>query len=430
MKRILFVFVVAVLSFFAWGRASATTCTVPNTFSNGTVADANQVNANFSALQSCGNNIDYRNIGVAGLYASQLLPGTTAQATFGGLYGYSFGGYSTTQVPLTLYGVASQTGDLLDILLSVGGTKAAWVDSGGILHLLSAPAMSGASIASGTIPDAALVTAPVTSVTASGNVTSTGGTTPTIGFSSTPSFTSETLTGTGATITSASYSSYFKLGTAGTDTANLLVWGTAYNASSATMIVQDTSTNAVQGVWPSLVGFYESGALVNIDGAGNMGIVGTLHTTGGSTYGNSATVTGTVQNQPTGATVVGPAGACYQASGTACAGSFHTVVIPESSANCSASTIVTASVIEAECAYTLTFSGSAAFSSATSYACFAQGSYNQITGASTMYSFFRDIDNFSGTSAIFYGTYYYTATVAGTITYYPFYLSGAVCSGT
>lgn len=70
--------------------AGATACTIPNTFTAGTAAVASQVNANFTSLQSCANNIDHTNMGAAGIYASQIIPDSTAHATFGGVVEYAF----------------------------------------------------------------------------------------------------------------------------------------------------------------------------------------------------------------------------------------------------------------------------------------------------------------------------------------------------
>ncbi len=75
---------------FACARADATLCTIPNVFSNGTTINAAPFNANFSALQTCGNNIDNSNIGAAGILASQIIPTTVGQATFGGSQVYTF----------------------------------------------------------------------------------------------------------------------------------------------------------------------------------------------------------------------------------------------------------------------------------------------------------------------------------------------------
>lgn len=81
MKR--FALAVAFVAAALLGCASgARACSVPYVFSNGTPADANQVNANFSALVSCINN--------PVLYASQMVPATVGQAVFGSALTYSF----------------------------------------------------------------------------------------------------------------------------------------------------------------------------------------------------------------------------------------------------------------------------------------------------------------------------------------------------
>lgn len=88
MRRALTVLAFSLGAFLA-RPASATTCTIPYTFSNGTAAQAAQVNSNFTSLQSCANNIDFNNIGTSGIYASQIIPGSSAQATFGGSQPYT-----------------------------------------------------------------------------------------------------------------------------------------------------------------------------------------------------------------------------------------------------------------------------------------------------------------------------------------------------
>ncbi len=70
--------------------ASATTCNIPYVFTTNTTINAAPFNADFSALQTCGNNVDNSQIGAAGLYASNILPTNGAQATFGGSQAYSF----------------------------------------------------------------------------------------------------------------------------------------------------------------------------------------------------------------------------------------------------------------------------------------------------------------------------------------------------
>ena len=55
-------------------------CTVPYVFVNGTVAQAGQVNANFNALTQC----------LSSIYASDIVPTSLGQATFGGTLTYQF----------------------------------------------------------------------------------------------------------------------------------------------------------------------------------------------------------------------------------------------------------------------------------------------------------------------------------------------------
>lgn len=287
--------------------ARATTCSIPNTFTNGTTADANQVNANFSALQSCGNSIDYRNIGASGIYASQILPTTAAQATFSAAVGWTITTTSATVVPLTVNSAAAPTADLLDV--SINGTKNVWVASSGALNTLgapvfggaptvstfttagvltntatgvlgstTAPTMSGANITTATIPDAALVTAPVTSVGASGNLGSSGGTTPNITLTATPSFTSVTSTN-GMTAGSSTYGPASAT-VAGLTTVNQGAGAPgfriqSYGSSGYTGL---GSSNAVGagGVTATLLLLqdYNTTNLVAFDTSGNLGIVG------------------------------------------------------------------------------------------------------------------------------------------------------------
>lgn len=143
MKRLVFLVTLACAIALGTHRADATTCTVPNTFVNGTPSDATQVNANFSALQSCGNSIDHNNIGILGIYATQIIPTSVGQAIFGGMYGYTFEPGVPNQVPLTITGTFLQSADLFDIYSQTGGVKEIWVDAAGILHTLNSPALSG-----------------------------------------------------------------------------------------------------------------------------------------------------------------------------------------------------------------------------------------------------------------------------------------------
>jgi hypothetical protein len=85
------------------------TVSIPYTFAGGGYAIGANVDANFSACASAINNIDNTNIGIAGLYPSQMLPTTAPQATFGGNQNYMF----TNQV-------LSRGGNLLPCFLNDG----------------------------------------------------------------------------------------------------------------------------------------------------------------------------------------------------------------------------------------------------------------------------------------------------------------------
>lgn len=147
MKRVLFVVgLIAAIALGSHKTADATSCTIPNVFTNGTSADANQVNANFSSLQSCGNNIDHTNIGSLGIYATQIVPLSVGQAVFGGSFGYAFDPNDPGQVPLTIVGAMSQTADLFDIYNGGQTTKYVWVDSSGNLHAQGVPSLSSANV--------------------------------------------------------------------------------------------------------------------------------------------------------------------------------------------------------------------------------------------------------------------------------------------
>jgi hypothetical protein len=56
----------------------------PNGSGPANIIDATSLNSNFSNICTAGNNINYQNIGSAGIYASQMIPTTNAQAQFGG----------------------------------------------------------------------------------------------------------------------------------------------------------------------------------------------------------------------------------------------------------------------------------------------------------------------------------------------------------
>jgi hypothetical protein len=87
---VLAAFAATLIGFAHPKEARATTCTIPNTFTTGTTINAAPFNANFTALATCGNNIDNSNIGSAGIYASQIICSTVATCTFGATTAVTF----------------------------------------------------------------------------------------------------------------------------------------------------------------------------------------------------------------------------------------------------------------------------------------------------------------------------------------------------
>lgn len=70
--------------------AEAAPCSPSHTYVTGETLTAATLNSNPVTFSGCFSNIDNTNIGAAGLYASQLNPGNSTQATFGGGQSYTF----------------------------------------------------------------------------------------------------------------------------------------------------------------------------------------------------------------------------------------------------------------------------------------------------------------------------------------------------
>lgn len=86
-------FALAVVAAVAMDRAPAyAACSsIPFTFTNGvSTLDATTTNANNNHFQSCSTTVDNSQIGVLGIYASQVIPTSLVQATFGGAFNYTF----------------------------------------------------------------------------------------------------------------------------------------------------------------------------------------------------------------------------------------------------------------------------------------------------------------------------------------------------
>lgn len=110
------------------------TLVVPNVFVNATTIQAAPFNANFNAVAVSVNSVDNTQIGAAGIFASQLIPTTGAQATFGGSSLYTFPAGLSITGALTTTG-AAQIGTTFqaasgNFLVTAGGAVAATAASG------------------------------------------------------------------------------------------------------------------------------------------------------------------------------------------------------------------------------------------------------------------------------------------------------------
>jgi hypothetical protein len=86
----LLAFILAVLTNTPPASVDAAPCAAMNVFVTGTTANPTPVNQNFSNLVACAEDIDNSNIGAAGIFASQIIPTSSTQATFGGSQPYTF----------------------------------------------------------------------------------------------------------------------------------------------------------------------------------------------------------------------------------------------------------------------------------------------------------------------------------------------------
>lgn len=207
---------------------------------------------------------------VAGTFAATQFNGSGAGLTAGTVPRASFVPMTGLRAVVTDAGGNDTTAVDLPVLLSTAQTVA------GIKTFSSPPVMSGASITATTIPNAALVTTPVTAVTASGNLASSGGTTPAITIANAPTF-SGVVTGLQYTST-----------------------GISTSPASGQVTLATDGNNALFRLNPSVSGTYQ---LQNFNGGttwatfgpssasvvGSLAISGAL--TGGTTGGFSSLVT-------------------------------------------------------------------------------------------------------------------------------------------
>jgi hypothetical protein len=119
------------------GEQALATCAAsyPFTFVNGvSIVDASTLMSNLNDVRSCATTVDNTQIGTLGIYASQIIPTTVPQATFGGAFGYTFFPNQAAQVPVTIKLATGQTANALTIVTNAG-IVIAWVTSGGALNV-------------------------------------------------------------------------------------------------------------------------------------------------------------------------------------------------------------------------------------------------------------------------------------------------------
>jgi hypothetical protein len=217
-------------------------------FTNGQIIDANKENANNAALSGVINGgIEHVNMGPNGIYATDIIPTSASQASFGGTYPYTFPAgiieNGTVQLLGSNVGVGATITQMYQDASSnlalnvasgkiyafhVNGAQVAYIGEtgaqfaglnvtglgaslpvctdgaknlttvgcgGGVGSIAATPPITASGTTSVTIACGACVTG----VTGTGNIASTGGTTPQISITSSPTFTS-----VGATTLSAS----------------------------------------------------------------------------------------------------------------------------------------------------------------------------------------------------------------------------------
>ncbi len=235
---------------------------IPNTFITGTTIQAAPFNANFTAIQTAVNSIDNTNIGAAGIFASQLIPTTAAQATFGGLVGYKFYPATASAVPLTISGFTGQSVDLLDVTLTSGGTNAFKISSTGAATFGFALSAAGLTSTAGVAVGGALTGA---TTGAFSSTLSAAGLTSTAGVAVGGALTGATTGAFSSTISSSvAYGSAFVLTFPSLGSSGYTAIGAA-----------NTSTAGVTG---SILNVQNQGvaALLGLDTSGNLGVAGAL----------------------------------------------------------------------------------------------------------------------------------------------------------
>ena len=132
MKRVLgfllgLVFALAPMGAFSYPIA------VQHVYVNGDILTPGILNPNISTIVTWANGgVEHSNMGPLGIYATDVIPTSAAQATFGGAWGWKITDTTAGQVPLTVAAPASQTADILDT--SINGVTKVLVDATNNLH--------------------------------------------------------------------------------------------------------------------------------------------------------------------------------------------------------------------------------------------------------------------------------------------------------
>lgn len=125
--------------------ADASCGSMPYIFTNHTSGvDASTTNANNSFLLGCATSVDNTQIGPAGIYASQIVPGSAATATFSSAYGWRLTSSNNNATPVTIIQSSAPAVDTWDVYNNALATKYVWIDSGGVLHTNAAPLFGAA----------------------------------------------------------------------------------------------------------------------------------------------------------------------------------------------------------------------------------------------------------------------------------------------
>lgn len=119
------------LGYFGYpiGRALASTCSVPYSFSNGTIADATQVNANFNALVTCFANLNAVTSITAG--SDIVVSGGATTPTIAVTAAPSFSGAISVGKNAAIGGTQTAGTDALDLKNSSNALAFAVLDAGG-----------------------------------------------------------------------------------------------------------------------------------------------------------------------------------------------------------------------------------------------------------------------------------------------------------